>query len=110
MDCREIIKVIRPITLNKFTFALITIWIALGTILFGESVSMEINEPRLNFRCGSTGDINQDFIRAKCYDQYRIQNHKLGIPPNLFVIMNVLLIPTVTVMYSLYAKSTVRSY
>ncbi|XP_029190589.2 protein NLRC5-like [Acropora millepora] len=107
MDCTAIIERIWPKTLNKFRFALILCWIALGTILCGASVSMEINESRLDFRCGSIGDINQDFIRAKCYDQYRIQNHKLGIPPYLFVIMNVLLIPTVTVMYSLYAKSTV---
>ena len=51
---------------------------------------------------------NIDFIRGKCYDQYRIQNQNLGIPPYLFIIVNVLLIPIVTVIYSQYAKSTVN--
>ena len=56
-----------------------------------------------------TGDNpNIDFIRGKCYDQYRVQNHKLGIPPYLFIIVNVLLISIVTVVYSQYAKSTVN--
>ena len=36
-----------------------------------------------------------------------MQNQKLGIPPYLFVILNVLLLPVVTVVYSQYAKSTV---
>ena len=107
MDCTAIIKVFRPKTLNKFTFALLIFWIVLGTILCGASVNMEINEPRFDFGCEGKGNIDKDFLRGKCYDQYWIQNYKLGIPPYLFVIMNVLLIPTVTVMYSLYAKSTV---
>ena len=107
MDCTAIIERIRPKTLSKFTFALLISWIAFGFLLSVAFVSMEINEPRLDFRCGSTGDINQDLIRAKCHDQYLIQNHKLGIPPDIFVIVNVLLIPTLTVMYSLYARSTV---
>ena len=100
-------KVIRPNTLNKFTFAMVIFWIAFGIILCGASLSIEFNESRFDFRCGSTGDFNQDFIRVMCYDQYRIQNYKLGIPPFLFVTMNVLLIPTVTFIYYLYAKSTV---
>ncbi|XP_074622519.1 uncharacterized protein LOC141880843 [Acropora palmata] len=69
---------------------------------------MEINEPRFDFGCDGKGNIDKDFLRGKCYDQYWIQNHKLGIPPYLFVIVNVLLIPIVTFSYSQYAKSTVN--
>ena len=69
---------------------------------------MEINEPRFDFRCDGKGDIDKDFLRGMCYDQYQKQNYKLGIPPYIFIVMNVLLIPIVIVIYSQYAKSTVN--
>ena len=108
MDCTAIKEAIGPKTLNKFTFALVILWIVVGATLCIAFSELEISESRYDIRCIVTGNtLNIDFIRAKCYDQYRIQNHRLGIPPYLFIIVNVLLIPTVTLIYSQYAKSTV---
>ena len=108
MDCTAIKEAISPKTLNKFTFALVILWIVVGATLCIAFSELEISESRHDIRCIVTGNtLNIDFIRAKCYDQYRIQNHKLGIPPYIFIIVNVLLIPTVILIYSQYAKSTV---
>ena len=108
MDCTAIKEAISPKTLNKFTFALVIVWIVVGATLCIAFLELEISESRYDIRCDVTGNTqNIDFVRAKCYDQYRIQNHKLGIPPYLFIIVNVLLISTVNLIYSQYAKSTV---
>ena len=108
VDCTAIKDAISPKTLNKFTFALLILWIVVGTTLYIAFSELEISESRYDIRCDVTRNtLNIDFIRGKCYDQYRMQNHKLGIPPYFFIIMNVLLIPTVTLIYSQYAKSTV---
>ena len=108
MDCTAIKEAISPKTLNKFTFALVILWIVVGATLCIAFSELEISESRYDIRCDVTGKKqNIDFVRAKCYDQYRIQSHKLGMPPYLFIIVNVLLIPTVTLIYSQYAKSTV---
>ena len=108
MEFSAIVEKVCPKTLNKVTFALIACWMVSGSILLGAFSDMEINEPRFDFGCDGKGNIDKDFLRGKCYDQYWIQNHKLGIPPYLFVIVNVLLIPIVTFIYSQYAKSTVN--
>ena len=105
VDCTAIKDAIIPKTLNQFRFALVIVWIVVGATLCIAFSEMEINEPRYDFGCNMT--LNNDFIRKKCYDQYRIQNHKLGIPPYFFIIVNALLIPTVSLIYSQYAKSTV---
>ena len=107
MDCTAIKEAISPKTLNKFTFALVIIWIVVGATLCIAFSELEISESRNDIRCVTRNTPNINFIRGKCYDQYRIHNHKLGIPPYLFIMVNVLLIPTVTVIYSQYAKSTV---
>ena len=41
------------------------------------------------------------------YHRYWTQNHKHGIPPYAFILLNVVLIPIVTCIYSLCVKSTV---
>ncbi|XP_044168873.1 nucleotide-binding oligomerization domain-containing protein 1-like [Acropora millepora] len=105
VDCTAIKDAIIPKTLNQFRFALFILWIVVGATLCIAFSELEISEPRYDFGCNMT--LNNDFIRKKCYDQYRIQNHKLGIPPYFFIIVNALLIPTVTLIYSQYAKSTV---
>ena len=108
VDCTAIKDAIIPKTLNQFTFALVIVWIVVGATLCIAFSELEISESRYDIRCGVTGNtLNIDYIRGKCYDQYRIESHKLGIPPYLFIIVNVLLIPTVTLIYSQYAKSTV---
>ena len=108
MEFSAIVEKVCPKTLSKVTFALIACWMVSGSILLGAFSDMEINEPRFDFGCDGKGNIDKDFLRGKCYDQYWIRNHKLGIPPYLFVIVNVLLIPIVTFIYSQYAKSTVN--
>ncbi|XP_074622184.1 uncharacterized protein LOC141880592 [Acropora palmata] len=107
MDCTAIKEAISPKTLNKFTFALLVFWIVVGTILCGAFSEIEISEPRYDFRCDGTDDIDKDFLRGKCYRQYRLQNHQLGIPLYAFILINVSLIPIVTWIYSLCVKSTV---
>ncbi|XP_044168841.1 NACHT, LRR and PYD domains-containing protein 9-like [Acropora millepora] len=108
MDLTAIKEAIIPKTLNKFTFALVIVWIVVGATFCIAFSELEISESRYDIRCVVTGNTrNIDFIRGKCYDQYRIESHKLGIPPCFFIIVNVLLIPTVTLIYSQYAKSTV---
>ena len=109
MECSAIIEKISRETLNKFTFGVVALlWIAFGGTLIGAFSDMEYNEPRQDFRCDVTGDqANADFIRVMCYDQYREQNHKLGIPPLLFVLVNMSLVPIVTAIYSIYANSIV---
>ena len=105
VDCTAIKDAIIPKTLNQFRFALVILWIVVGATLCIAFSELEISEPRYDFGCNMT--LNNDFIRKKCYVQYRTQNHKLGIPPYFFIIVNVLLIPTVSLIYSQYAKSTV---
>ena len=107
MDCSVIKEAISPKTLNQFRFALLICWFVVGAILSGAFFEMEISEPRYDFRCNGKGDIDKDFVRGKCYDQYRIQNQKLSIPPYLFVLVNMSLIPLVTLIYSQCVKSTV---
>ena len=108
VDCTAIKDAIIPKTLNQLRFALVLVWIVVGATLCMAFSELEISESRYDIQCGVTGNtLNIDFIRAKCYDQYRIQNHKLGMPPYLFLIVNVLLILTVTLIYSQCAKSTV---
>ena len=108
MEFSAIVEKVCPKTLSKVTFALIACWMVSGSILLGAFSDMEINEPRFDFGCDGKGNIDKDFLRGMCYDLYWKQNHKLGIPPYLFVIVNVLLIPIVTFIYSQYAKSTVN--
>ena len=107
VDCTAIKEVISPKSLNKFTFALVICWIVVGAILCGAFSEIEISEPRYDFRCDGTDDIDKDFLRGKCYDQYRLQNHKRGIAPYAFTLINVSLILFVTCIYSLCVKSKV---
>ena len=105
MDACTVIKeAISPKTLNKFRFVLVICWILFGAILCGAFSKLETSD---HFRCDGKGDNDKDFIRGKCYDEYRTQNHKLGIPPYAFMLINVSLIPVVTLIYSQGVKSTV---
>ena len=86
----QVIKLgIRPKTLNEFTSVLVICWIVVGTILYEAFVELEINASRFDFRCAVTGDNDTDFIRGYCYHQCEIQNHRVGIPPYAFILVNV---------------------
>ncbi|XP_044179253.1 nucleotide-binding oligomerization domain-containing protein 1-like [Acropora millepora] len=108
MDCTVIKEVTSTKTLNKFANALFICWIVVGALLIGAFSKMEISEPRYDFHCHGIGDMNKDFLQRRCYDQYKRENHKLGIPPYLFVLFNVFLILIVTLIYSKCVKSTVN--
>ena len=111
MECSAVIEKIRHKTLNKFTFGVVALfWILFHGTLLGAFSDMEYNEPRYDFRCDVTAEdkVNADFIRSECYNQYRMQNHKLGFPPLLFVLVNMSLVPIVTAIYSFYANSIVE--
>ena len=71
---------------------------------------MHDNEPSSDFRCDVKVkvDIDKDFMRGKCFDQYQKQNNKLGVPLYAFIMVNVLVIPVVSVIYSQCVKSMVR--
>ena len=112
MEFSAIIEKIRHKTLNKFAFAVVTLfWILFHGILVGAFSDMEYNEPRYDFRCDVTAEdkVNADFIRSECYNHYLKQNHKLLIPPLLFVLVNMSLVPIVTAIYSFYVNSTVKA-
>ncbi|XP_015777700.1 PREDICTED: protein NLRC5-like [Acropora digitifera] len=107
IDCTAIKEAITK-TFNKFTFALVIFWIVVGVTLciaFAELVS---SESVYDIQCVTGNNRHSYSIHRMCYDVYRMQNHQLGISTYLFVILNVLLIPTVRVSYSHYAKSTVN--
>ena len=76
-------------------------------------IIIESKESRSDFRCDVRDEIDKDIIRDECYHQY-LQSHELGIPSYFFILINVSLIPVVTVLYSYGVKSTVsrlgRSY
>ncbi|XP_044177603.1 nucleotide-binding oligomerization domain-containing protein 2-like [Acropora millepora] len=107
VDCTAIKELLIPKTLNKLTYVMVLVWIVVGATLCVAFSEMEISESRYDIQCVAGNNPNIAFIRGKCSDQYRIQNHKLGFPPYLFVIVNVLLIPIVPVLYSQIVKSTV---
>ncbi|XP_067022573.1 nucleotide-binding oligomerization domain-containing protein 2-like [Acropora muricata] len=107
VDCTAIKELLIPKTLNKLTYVMVLVWIVVGATLCVAFSEMEISESRYDIQCVAGNNPNIAFIRGKCSDQYRIQNHKLGFPPYLFVIANVALILLVPVFYSQIVKSTV---
>ena len=107
VDCTAIKELLIPKTLNKLTYVMVVVWFVVGATLCVAFLEMEISESRYDIQCVAGNNPNIAFIRGKCSDQYRIQNHKFGFPPYLFVIVNVLLILIVPVFYSQIVKSTV---
>ncbi|XP_015778695.1 PREDICTED: nucleotide-binding oligomerization domain-containing protein 1-like [Acropora digitifera] len=107
VDCTAIKELLIPKTLNKLTYVLVVVWFVVGATLCVAFSEIEISESRYDIQCVAGKNPDIAFIRGKCSDQYRIENHKLGFPPYLFVIVNVLLILIVPVFYSQIVKSTV---
>ena len=96
-----------PSTFNKLGLLTLKGWIGLGSILSAIFLQMHNSEPSSDFRCDVKGNVDKDFVRGKCFDQYQKQNNKLGVPLYAFIIVNVLVIPVVSVIYSQCVKSTV---
>ena len=97
-----------PSTFNKLSLLTVKGWIGLGSILSAILPKMHDSEPSSDFRC-DVKDINvdKDFVRGKCFDQYQKQNNKLGVPLYAFIMVNVWVLPVVSVIYSQWVKSTV---
>ena len=97
-----------PLTFNHLTLLTVKGWIGLGSILSAIYLEMQINERRSDFRCFVKNNIDKDFIRGKCFDQYQKKTNKLGVPVYAFIMVNVFVIPLVSVIYSQCVKSIVR--
>ncbi|XP_044169602.1 NACHT, LRR and PYD domains-containing protein 14-like [Acropora millepora] len=95
-------------TFSKLSFLTVIGWSALGTVLTARFLHMHNSEPSSDFRCDVRDKIDKDFIRAKCFDQYQKQNNKLGVPLYAFIMVNVWVIPVVSVIYSQCVKSIVE--
>ena len=95
-------------TFSKLSFLTVIGWSALGTVLTARFLHMHNSEPSSDFRCDVKDKIDKDFIRAKCFDQYQKQNNKLGVPLYAFIMVNVWVIPVVSVIYSQCVKSIVE--
>ncbi|XP_044169603.1 uncharacterized protein LOC122953694 [Acropora millepora] len=97
-----------PSTFNKPNLLTVKGWIGLGSILTAMFLQMHNSETSSDFRCDVKDKIDKDFIRAKCFDQYQKQNNKLGVPLYAFIMVNVWVIPVVSVIYSQCVKSIVE--
>ena len=95
-------------TFSKLSFLTVIGWSALGTVLTARFLHVHNSEPSSDFRCDVRDKIDKDFIRAKCFDQYQKQNNKLGVPLYAFIMVNVWVIPVVSVIYSQCVKSIVE--
>ena len=96
------------LTFSKLSFLTVIGWIGLGSVLTARFLHMHNSEPSSDFRCDVKDKIDKDFIRAKCFDQYQKQNNKLGVPLYAFIMVNVWVIPVVSVIYSQCVKSIVE--
>ena len=94
-----------PSTFNKLSLLTVKGWIGLGSVLSAIFVQMHNSEPSSDFRCHVKGNVDKDFMRGKCFDQYQKQNNKLGVPVYAFIMVNVFVIPLVSVIYSQCVKS-----
>ena len=99
-----------PKTFNKFSFLVNVLWIAVGIVLFGVFLDMEINESRFDFRCdvNKNAKVDKDFVRQKCFVEYEKLHNKLSVPLYSFVIVNFSLPFIVCVIYSILAKLRVN--
>ena len=97
-----------PSTFNKLSLLAVKGWIGLGSILSAIFLKMHDSEPSSDFRCDVKDNVDKDFVRVKCFNQYQKQNNKLGVPLYAFIMVNVLVIPVVSVIYSQCVKSIVR--
>ena len=99
-----------PKTFNKFSFLVNVLWIAVGIVLFGVFLDMEINESRFDFRCdvNKNAKVDKDFVRQKCFVEYEKLHNKLSVPLYSFVTVNFSLPFIVCVIYSKLATPRVN--
>ena len=98
-----------PSTFNTLSLVAVKGWLSLGSLLSAIFLKRHDSEHRYDFQCLYVkGNIDKDFVRGTCFDQYQKQNNKLGVPLYAFIMVNVLVIPVVSVIYSQCVKSIVR--
>ena len=99
-----------PKTFNKFSFLVNVLWIAVGIVLLGVFLDMEINESRFDFRCdvNKNAKVDKDFVRQKCFVEYEKLHNKLSVPLYSFVTVNFSLPFIVCVIYSKLATPRVN--
>ena len=98
-----------PSTFNTLSLVAVKGWLGLGSLLSAIFLKRHDSEHRYDFQCLYVkGNIDKDFVRGTCFDQYQKQNNKLGVPLYAFIMVNVLVIPVVSVIYSQCVKSIVR--
>ena len=108
MGCLKLINdAITCKTLTKYAFVLVLCWSLFGATLFVVFLEMEISESRFYFKCDVTGKLDKEYHEAKCYHEYYLQNHKLGVPPSALIALNFALVPIVTFIYSEFVLSSV---
>ena len=95
-------------TFSKLSLLTVRGWIGLGSVVTAIFLHIHYFEPSSDFRCDVKDKIDKDFIRAKCFDQYQKQNNKLGVPLYAFIMVDVWVIPVVSVIYSQCVKSIVE--
>ena len=96
-----------PKTFNRFSYVANVFWISFGGILFVIFLDMEINESRSDFVCGSSDD-NRELIRGMCWEKYKKQINKFGIPMYGFLVVNFCVTASVWIIYSQAVKSRVN--
>ena len=101
-------KLLTLSTFSKLSLLAVSGWSSLGTILTAMFVQMHNTESSSDFRCNVKRNMDKDFIRGKCFDDYQKQNNKLGVPLYAFIMANVFVIPVVSVIYSQCVKSIVK--
>ena len=97
-------------TFSKLSLLTAIGWSSLGSLLTARFLHMHNSEPSSDFRCDVKDQnikIDKDIIRGNCFDQYQKQNNQLGVPLYAFIMVNVWVIPVVSVIYSQCVKSIV---
>ena len=89
-------------TFSKLSLLTVIGWSTLGSMLTARFLHMHNSEPSSDFRCNVKDNVDKDYVRVKCFDQYQKQNNKLGVPLYAFIMVNVWFIPFVSVIYSLW--------
>ena len=97
-----------PSTFSNLGLLTVKGWYYLVILGYGNILKIQFNEPSSDFRCDVKSNIDKEFIRGNCFDQYQKQNNKLELPLYAFISFNLLVIHVVSVIYSQCIKSTVR--
>ena len=96
----KILEYLEPKTFHRVHYVAVCFWILASVSFFAVFLDMEINEPRLDFRCDGAKSKTVDTVRGKCYEKYMKQYNKFGFPVYGFVILNLLLNTLVCAIYS----------